>query len=187
MSVRNSQDSTVTSAGIDEANTVDFRFARRAETLIEAGQLERAYDLLQAGIEEYPDYSTGYQVLGDLYLKRGNNISATFAYFESLKRDPDNALTLMRLGDIFRSEGQLDEARKYYEDALRCDPCAEPLLERLGHDSDALRSELQGAFMTETAADLYRQQGLLDRAQAIYEHLSRHSPHSIRLPEKLQG
>lgn len=165
---------------------VDYRFAREAEALLAAGDLEQADELLRAGTRTFPDYSGGYQLQGDLYLAKGNQVSATFAYFEALQRDPENALTLMKLGDIFRAAGQEAEARKYFQDALKLDPESRPLLERLGRaDSD---SELagNGSFFTETAADLYRQQGHADKARTIYEHLLRQSPDDRRLKEKLE-
>jgi tetratricopeptide (TPR) repeat protein len=164
---------------------VDHMFARRAEEMITAGLLDPALDLLQAGIKKFPDYPSGYQILGDLHLARGSNISATFAYFEALKRDPDNALTLMKLGDVFKSEGQLREAKKYYLSAARLDPDSAPLRARLGDHGEESTVRANAAFMTETAADLYLQQGHTDKARAIYLHLLKQSPDDNKLLEKL--
>jgi tetratricopeptide (TPR) repeat protein len=142
--------------------------------------------LLKGGIEAFPSYGTAYQILGDLHLKRGSNISATFAYFEALKLDPDNALTLLKLGDVFRSEGQLQEAMKYYRSAYELDPESRALTGRLGIIDRQDGSDSTEPFMTETAADLYLQQGHQEKAKAIYAHLLRHDPDNDRLLEKLQ-
>ncbi len=166
--------------------SVDHTFARRAERLLAVGKLEPADELLQAGLKQWPEYATGYQVLGDLYQQKGNAVSATFAYFESLQRDPENALTLMKLGDIFRASGQEAEARKYFQDALKLDPDSRELLVRLGKVDGNLQAAGKGFFFTETAADLYRQQGHGDKARTIYEHLLRQAPSEQRLKEKLQ-
>lgn len=173
-------------AQVELLMNVDYRFARRAESMLAAGEIEQADSLLQAGIRSFPDYATGYQLLGDLYLQKGNQVSATFAYFEALQRDPENALTLMKLGDIFRAAGQENEARKYYQDALKLDPESHPLLLRLGKEPSDAQLAGNGSFFTETAADLYRQQGHVDKARTIYEHLLRQSPEDRRLQEKLQ-
>lgn len=170
---------------VDSSAAVDYRFARNAEAMIDAGRLDDAYELLQAGTRKYPDYPTGYQLLGDLHLKRGNSISATFAYFEALKHDPDNALTLMKLGDVFHQEGQRREARRYYLAAIKLDPDSSRLKQRLGQQEQAFDNG-NSTFMTETAADLYLQQGHPDKARAIYKHLLQQSPGDTLLQEKLQ-
>ena len=165
---------------------VEYTFARRAEQLLAAGEIEPADELLQAGLKQWPEYATGYQVLGDLYQQKGNSVSATFAYFEALQRDPENALTLMKLGDIFRAAGQEAEARQYFQNALKLDPDSRELLVRLGEADGDRRAAGNGSFFTETAADLYRQQGHGDKARTIYEHLLRQTPGEQRLKEKLQ-
>ena len=169
-----------------ELTAIDHQFARQAEEMIEAGHWDTAYQLLQEGIRKYPHYPTSYQLLGDLHVKQGNNISATFAYFEALKADPDNALTLMKLGDVFHEEGQPEEARRYYLDALKLDPDSEPLNQRLSSGGEAVNEAAVVPFMTETAADLYLQQGHTNKAQAIYRHLLECSPDNQQLQEKLQ-
>jgi len=93
---------------------------------------------------------------------------------------------LLKLGDIFRAAGQEAEARKYYQDALKLDPESQSLLERLGGPDREAEMAGNGSFFTETAADLYRQQGHADKARTIYEHLLRQSPDDRRLREKLQ-
>lgn len=166
---------------------VDHTFGRRAEQLMAENRLDEAFDLLEAGISKFPEYPAGYQLLGDLHKLRGNNISATFAYFEALKRDPENPLTMMKLGDVFRSEGQLREAQKYYQSAAKLDPDSEALRERLGEPSKIDDIKANAAFMTETAADLYMQQGHTDKAKAIYLHLIKQHPDDKKLLEKLEG
>jgi tetratricopeptide (TPR) repeat protein len=166
--------------------TVSHDFARKAEGFLAEGRLDAARSILQAGIEKFPEYPSGYQLLGDLYSRSGNDISATFAYLEALSRDPDNALTLLRLGDIFRAQGQLREAQKYYQSAARLDPESPALRERLGETETQSPAADDLAFMTETAADLYLHQGHTDKAKAIYLHLIKQNPGNRQLQEKLQ-
>lgn len=164
-------------------------FARQAAILIDAGELDVAYDLLQAGIRQYPHYANGLQVLGDLYVRRGKSVSATFAYLEALKRDADNPLTLVKLGDLFRHAGQLAEALKYYLQAAQLEPGSPGVtarLEELGRYQESADRPEHEILWTETAADLYAQQGYKDKARAIYARLLQDSPGDPRIYEKLK-
>ncbi len=169
---------------------IGLSFARQAASLIDAGDLDAAYDLLQAGIRQFPNYAAGVQVLGDLYVERGKPVSATFAYLEALKRDADNPLTLVKLGDLFRTAGQLTEALKYYLQAAHLEPNSPAIrarLEELGrYGADPGRPDHE-ILLTETAADLYAQQGYKDKARAIYARLLQESPGDPRLFEKLKS
>lgn len=172
-----------------QANLCDYRFARTASELLETGMYEAALDILQRGIKEYPEYGIGYQVLGDLYLKQQKTISATFAYLEALKREPDNPLTLMKLGDLYRREGHSEEALRYYRDALSLEPGAEPLIERLtalGAEIIPKDGDASSVLATETAANLFLEQGYIEKARAIYLRLLRQSPYDDRLRQKLE-
>lgn len=172
-----------------ENNGIGYSFARQAARLITAGDLDTAADLLQAGIRQYPHYATGLQVLGDLYVQRGKPVSATFAYLEALKRDADNPLTLLKLGDLFRNAGQLTEALKYYLQAAGLEPRSPSIaarLDELGRFQSASGQPEHELLWTETAADLYAQQGYKDKARAIYARLLQQTPGESRLFDKLK-
>jgi len=192
-----STESSGSAAADDSPSTPDYRFARTASELLEAGLHDAALEMLQHGIRQFPDYAIGYQILGDLYLKQEKAISATFAYLEALKREPDNPLTLMKLGDLCRRAGQPAESLHYYRDALKLEPDAIPLLKRL----TSLRAEIgdknipiegrapavpASVLTTETAADLFLEQGYKEKARAIYLRLLRQSPDDERLRQKLE-
>ncbi len=179
-----------TTSGVDKSQPggVDYGFARRAAVLLESGDWDGAYELLQAGIRQYPNYAAGLQVLGDLYARRGQPVSATFAYLEALKRDADNALTLVKLGDLFRDAGQLAEAQKYYLQAAQLEPNSTAIaarLEEVGRFQESGGQPEHDILLTETAADLYAQQGYKDKARAIYARLLQESPGDPRLYAKL--
>ncbi len=176
---------------------LDYRFARTAAELMQAGMDDAALDICQRGIRQFPEYAIGYQVLGDLYLKQKKTISATFTYLEALKRDPDNPLTLMKLGDLHRAEGELAEATRYYREALSLEPGAAALLSRLtavleetGGDNNPIKAESEfvpaSVLATETAANLFLEQGYKEKARAIYLRLLRLSPNNQQLREKLE-
>lgn len=173
------------------ANTGDVRydFAREAEKMIAASRLDEAYELLQAGINAYREYASGFQVLGDLYLKRGNLVAATFTYFEALRREPDNPLTLLKLGDVFRAEDNIAEARKYYLQAAALESDSATIAARMKEIGffEVETPELEHHFLvTETAADLFRLQGYLDKAKTIYLRLLRETPGDQHLHDKLK-
>ena len=181
----------ITGVEADSGKTISpgYDFARRAEQLIAAERLDEAQELLQMGITAFPEYSSGFQVLGDLYCQRGNPVAATFTYFEALRREPDNPLTLLKLGDILKSEGTITEARKYYLQAATLESDSETIASRMREIGffEAETPELEHDFLvTETAADLFRIQGYFDKAKLIYLRLLKEAPGDQRLHEKLK-
>lgn len=166
-----------------------YSFARQAEKLMAAGKLDEAQEMLQAGINAFSDYPTGFQVLGDLYRRRNNLVAATFTYFEALRREPDNPLTLLKLGDAFKAGGQIAEARKYYLQAAQLESDSETIAARMKEIGffEVETPELEHSFLvTETAADLFRMQGYLDKAKTIYLMLLKGAPGDQHLHDKLK-
>lgn len=181
----------ITGEDADSGKTTSpgYDFARRAEQLIAAEKLEEAQELLQAGITAFPEYSSGFQVLGDLYCLRGNLVAATFTYFEALRREPDNPLTLLKLGDVLKTEGNLPEARKYYLQAATLESDSETIAARMKEIGffEVETPELEHDFLvTETAADLFRMQGYFEKAKLIYRRLLKESPGDQHLYDKLK-
>ncbi len=65
---------------------------------LELGDQADAEKLVKAGIEADPNYSLGYQYLGDVYFREKQYVPATEAYEEFLRhkpKDPDGALRLL--------------------------------------------------------------------------------------------
>jgi tetratricopeptide (TPR) repeat protein len=171
------------------AEAPTYGYAREAEALIMMGRLEEAYEMLQAGITAYPEYPSGFQVLGDLYMRRGNLVAATFTYFEALRREPDNPLTLLKLGDVAKSAGNIPEARIYYLQAAQLESDSEAIATRMKEIGffEVETPELEHDFLvTETAADLFRTQGYIDKARAIYLMLLKGAPGDQHLHDKLK-
>ncbi len=176
-------------ANSGDTESPGYDFARRAEQLIAAGRLDEAQELLQAGITAFPEYSSGFQVLGDLYCRRGNHVAATFTYLEALRREPDNPLTLLKLGDVFRTENNIGEARKYYLQAAALESDSETIAARMKEIGffEAETPELEHDFLvTETAADLFRLQGYFEKAKLIYLRLLKETPSDQHLHDKLK-
>ncbi len=166
-----------------------YGFARQAELMIAENRLDEAYDLLQAGITAFADYPSGYQVLGDLYMKRGNFVAAAFALFEALRREPDNPLTLLMLGDVSKSTGDILEARKYYLQAAQLESDSQTIADRMKEIGffEIETPELEHDFLaTESAADLFRMQGYVDKAKTIYLMLLKGAPGDQHLHDKLK-
>jgi predicted Zn-dependent protease len=164
-------------------------FARQAAGLIAEREDEFALRLLVAGIRRFPDYPTGYQVLGDLYCEVQQPISAAFAYHESLKREPDNPVVLLRLSELSRQANDLSGALRYLQQARVLEPESEIIAAKLAElnflESDS-EPPLPQFLQTETAADLYKSHGYPERARAIYARLLKHAPGNDHLFEKLR-
>lgn len=181
----------ITAAELRDGQTGEpgYKFARIAEEMIAAGKLDEAYSMLQTGINAYAEYPGGYQIMGDLHFRKGNYVAASFAYFEALRREPDNTLTLLCLGDVFKAEGKIEEARKYYFQAAELESDSETIAARMKEIGffEVDTPDLEHSFLaTETAADLFRLQGYFDKAKLIYLRLLKESPGDPHLHDKLK-
>ena len=95
---------------------------------------------------------------------------------------------MLRLGDLYRRRGELQEARKYYTEALVFEPGSALLLGRLKDLAPISECEAEGdraLLQTETAADLYFEQGYRTKARLILRRLLRNDPTNERLKRKL--
>lgn len=176
-------------APADEAVELTPDFARRAAVMIADQDWESARRLLVAGIRKYPDYPTGYQILGDLYSAVKQPISAAFAYHEALKRNPDNPVVLLRLAELARQADDLAGALRHLQQALALEPQSPTLAAKITELSSLLKgsaSAVPDFLQTETAADLYKSHGYPERARAIYSQLLARTPGNDTLFDKLR-
>jgi tetratricopeptide (TPR) repeat protein len=90
-------------------------FTHLAEAYRKAGSLEEARDVLTAGIERHPDYSSAHVVLGRVLHDLGQHARARAEFIRVLELDGQNLVALRSLGDIARNEGRDEEALKYYQ------------------------------------------------------------------------
>ena len=99
---------------------------------------EKALDIAQSLIFEYPEQGTVYQMAGDMCMKRGDYEKAVFYFFrynyfeESSKSAEDLATAYIKLNQLGQAKKTLSEAKK---NGLNVSSLAE-LLEKIRKNHD---------------------------------------------------
>ncbi len=85
------------------------------------GDLEEAEKALIDFLLENPKNSEAYNLLGIIYLEKGNYADAIDSFNQALKHDPKNSSILNNLGLAFYHQGKYNKAIEYYEKAIKKD------------------------------------------------------------------
>ena len=110
-------------------------FAPLADAYRKAGQVDRALELVRAGIEKHADYLSAHIVLGRCLLDKKDDEGAGQAFQRVLTLDSENIIALKSLAEIEERKGDLVQARQWLQQLLHIDPMnadAEADLTRLG-------------------------------------------------------
>ena len=97
-------------------------FTHLAEAYRKAGELTRAKEILDTGLERHPDYPSARVVLGRVMLDLGDKNAAVLAFRQVLELDRHNLVALRALGDLAVESGRFDEARHYFGELIQIDP-----------------------------------------------------------------
>jgi eukaryotic-like serine/threonine-protein kinase len=81
------------------------------------GELDKAAQTLQEGIEIYPREPRGYTNLGNVYLEQGQYERAAESYRQSLRLGPDIVAPYVNLGSSLLALQRFDEARQNIREA----------------------------------------------------------------------
>jgi tetratricopeptide (TPR) repeat protein len=100
-------------------------FTHLAEAYRKAGELERARETVERGLELHPDYSSAHVVLGRILLDLEDRAGAERAFRRVLDLDPENRVALRALADLLRDDGRRAESLGYYREILLLDPTDE--------------------------------------------------------------
>ncbi len=105
-----------------EQNPASTVYARLADMYRQSGEVTKAIEICQQGLERNPSYITGHLILGRCYLERGVTDKAQESFEQALRLDPRNLLSLKMLGDILISQGRKKEGVQRYAQILALDP-----------------------------------------------------------------
>jgi tetratricopeptide (TPR) repeat protein len=97
-------------------------FAALADAYRKAGEVERALDVVRAGLEKRPNYTSGHIVLGRCLLDQINDPEASQAFERVLELDAENIIALKALSEIADRQGDRRAARQWLERLLDVDP-----------------------------------------------------------------
>ena len=110
-------------------------FAPLADAYRKASQVDRALEVVRAGLEKHPDYLSAHIVLGRCLLDKKDDEGAGQAFEKVLGLDAENIIALKSLAEIAERKGELIRARQWLQQLLKIDPMnveAEADLQRLG-------------------------------------------------------
>ncbi|MEI7989594.1 MAG: tetratricopeptide repeat protein [Chloroflexota bacterium] len=99
--------------------------------LRQAGEDQRAIEILQEAIQEKPDYESAYVLLGALSQAAGNVEQAEIAFRKALEIDPNNSEALQGMGLFLDSQGRFPEALPYLQKQLKKNPADQITLDGL--------------------------------------------------------
>ena len=107
------------------------RIVQLADAYIDIGEYEKAIELCQQSLEQFPFYQTAYLVLGRAYfhtdkLAQGQDVLETF-----ITKFPAHVKAHKWLGDLFKDAGQIKKAVSHYRIALRSDPLNREVINKL--------------------------------------------------------
>jgi tetratricopeptide (TPR) repeat protein len=120
-------------------------FVRLADELKKAGELDEAIEVLKAGIERQPGYSSARVALGKVYHEKGMEAEAKAEFMQVIETVPDNLFARKKLAEIYRAEGDNELALQQYRKYLSLSP--------MDDEIEAICKELQSAPSREKKAE----------------------------------
>jgi tetratricopeptide (TPR) repeat protein len=160
-------------------------FAPLADAYRKNGDIERAIELCEKGLERYPDYASAHVILGKCFYDKGATERSRAEFERVVELDPENMVALKFMGDILMSEGDREGSTSYYRRILAIDSTNEEVsgkLEGLENDfhvkeidlddsSNIRKAGQPGELATMTLAGIYTAQGYYSKALKIYKEI----------------
>ncbi|HWO88672.1 MAG TPA: tetratricopeptide repeat protein, partial [Gemmatimonadales bacterium] len=126
-------------------------FAPLADAYRKAGQLDRALEVITAGLVKHPDYLSAHIVLARCHLDKKDDAAAQASFERVLSLDAENIIALKALADIAERGGRHDDARRWLMKLLAVDSMNSEAEEQLNRLGGPLVEE-EAAVATEAAA-----------------------------------
>ncbi|UCE27577.1 MAG: tetratricopeptide repeat protein [Candidatus Coatesbacteria bacterium] len=157
-------------------------------------EFDKAIEVLAKGAGNFPNYFSARILLSKCYLAKGDAEAAVDEITGVLGLDPYNVAALNLLGDVFRDGRLYDEAGEHYRKILEIEPEntdvqyklhlleqlaetePEPAVEPESEREPAETRDKEEGLATITLAEVYAEQGLLDKAASIINRLLKDNP-----------
>jgi tetratricopeptide (TPR) repeat protein len=169
-------------------------FAPLADAYRKRGEVDKAIELCEKGIEMYPDYVSARVILGKCFYDKGATERAREEFRHVLGVDPDNMVALKYMGEILLAEDKKKEAAEHYQKLLSIDPTNEEAARILKEietqfrvkeidlsDRKHVRDERPSELATMTLAGIYAAQGYYNKALKIYQDILQKEPENIEV------
>lgn len=131
-------------------------FARLADLHLEQGDVDKAIEICEEGLQEHPYYVTGHIVLGKCYAALGMNDQAKTELKRVLLFDPQCISATKVMGDMMKDEGWENLYRESYRRLSMLDPLEESIMqivEEFGPESKSLQEKEPLSHVVETAEE----------------------------------
>jgi len=160
-------------------------FAPLADAYRKNGDVDRAIEMCEKGLEEYPEYASAHVILGKCFYDKGATERSRAEFERVIEIDPENLVALKFMGDILMNEGDRDASISFYRRLLSIDPTNEEVSGKLKgleeefrereidlDDEKTVRKTGQPAELaTMTLAGIYAAQGYYNKALKIYREI----------------
>ena len=143
---------------------------KEAQKYLAKGQLDKAVAEWEKIVREYPD-GNNYNVIGDLYLKKGDKKNAIESYHKA--------------ANFFRNEGFSLKAIALFKKVLNINPNNADALHALGELSEEKELVTDATKYYLAAADSIAKEGRKDVLLTVYEKILSLSPSNIPLRTKV--
>jgi len=169
---------------------------------LEKGELDRAEGEFLRVLELDPENLLAHRLLGEIYLQQGREVEARKCYEEVLRLNPFDREVKELLHALptppmpLSLTGSESDSVEAQPSSLPIEATEEPVAagglpegESVGAVLEGSRDahdSLEGIPLSETLADLYIQQGLLDEAAHLYQKLLEEDPSKEHLKRKLE-
>jgi len=164
-------------------------FAPLADGYRKSGEVDKAIEILEKGLEKFPRYASAHVILAKCYYDKGATERAKAEFRRVLELDGENMVALKFMGDILLAEDSRPEAAEYYRKVLAIDPTNGEVARALKEmeasflvkeidlaDSKTARDERPRELATMTLAGIYAAQGYYNKALRIYSDVLDREP-----------
>jgi tetratricopeptide (TPR) repeat protein len=171
-------------------------FAPLADAYRKTGEVDRAIEILEKGLERFPQYASAHVILGKCFYDKGASERAKNEFARVLELDPENMVALKFTGDILLAEDRRVEAAECYRKILVIDPTNEAVARALKDmeasfvvkeidlaDAKGVRDERPRELATMTLAGIYAAQGYYNKALKIYGEVLEREPENREAKE----
>jgi tetratricopeptide (TPR) repeat protein len=171
-------------------------FAPLADAYRKSGDVDRAIEVLERGLEKMPHYASAHVILAKCYYDKGATERAKAEFRRVLELDAENLVALKFMGDILLAEDKRSEAADCYRRILSIDATNAEVARALKEmessfvvkeidlaDEKEARDERPRELATMTLAGIYAAQGYYNKALRIYHDVLDREPGNTEAKE----